>query len=308
MSAPQQDRVGCGEGRPARVLVLANFDKPAARELAQELEPWLAERVERVDVEPDIRAYCARRESWDHGRRRADRPDVAIVLGGDGALLGAVRAFAVQPVPTVGINLGRVGFLASTPASRWRDTLERVLAGACELEHRMRLEANWRLADGSGGHAVALNEVALQRSSQQGMLRATLHVDGLWVTDYRADGLILATPSGSTAYSLSAGGPILEPAVNGFAVTPICSYGLANRAIVLHGDAELQLTVDASSGVTTMGIDGQEFHPIREGDVLTLRRHPEPFPLHAMPGLDPYRRLRDRLGWGGGDVSRPPSG
>ena len=288
--------------RPERVLVLANSDKPAARMLAKELEPWLQSRVSRVDVEPDVRAYCRRREELTDEARRADRPDVVIVLGGDGALLGAVRAFAVQPVPTVGINLGRVGFLASTPASRWRDTLERVLAGECELERRMRLLAQWTSADGEEGHAVALNEVALHRSSQQGMLCATLSVDGTWVTDYRADGLIVATPSGSTAYSLSAGGPILEPAVNGFAVTPICSYGLANRPIVLHGDAELTLTVDVASGMTTVGIDGQDFRSMGAGDVLRLRRHPVPFPLFAMPGLDPYRRLRDRLGWGGGDV------
>jgi len=282
-----------------RALILANFEKAAVRELAAELEPWLTERVDEVRLEGDIRGFSAELESLTVAERAALRPDLVVVLGGDGALLGAVRAFADEPVPTLGINLGHVGFLASTPATRWRDTLERVLAGEGVTEERARLEVEWGAEEDRGARAMALNDVVLQRGSHQGMVRASLWVDGVWVTNYRADGLIVATPSGSTAYSLSAGGPILEPNVDALVVTPICSQGLSNRSIVLDAKGELEVRVEGASGLVTLAIDGQAFHTLQRGDRVRLRRHPKPSRLLALPGLDPYRRLRDRLGWGG---------
>jgi len=286
-----------------RALILANYEKAAVRELAAELEPWLRERVASVGFEPDIRAFSADREALSPALRAQQRPDLVVVLGGDGALLGAVRSFAEDPVPTLGINLGQVGFLASTPASRWRPTLESALEGRCDVEHRTRLAAAWLSDRGEERRSVALNDVTVQRGSHQGMVRASLAVDGVWVTNYRADGVIVATPSGSTAYSLSAGGPILEPSVDGLVVTPICSQGLSNRPIVLHAGGTLSLTVNTSSGITTLAIDGQAFFSLRQGDTVTLRRHAVSYPLLVMPELDPYRRLRNRLGWG----AEPPS-
>ncbi len=281
----------------ARVLVLANFEKPEVRELAAELEPWLAARVDSVRLEADIRAFCEERES--SSRKQRESYDLVVVLGGDGAILGAVRAFAASPVPTLGINLGRVGFLASIPAKRWRDTLESALEGAGVLEHRGRLLARWRRAEDVEKKAVALNDVVLLRGAAHGMLTLALRVGSTWVTDFRADGAAVATPSGSTAYSLSAGGPILEPSVDALVVTPICSQGLSNRPIVLPGTEEISLEVVASGGETTMAVDGQTYHALEKGDVVRLSRHPVPYPLFALPGLDPYRRLRERLGWGG---------
>ncbi len=279
-------------------LVLANYEKQAVRELAAELEPWLQERVKRLRVEHDIRAFTAERVQQSPERRAEERPDLIVVLGGDGALLGAVRAFADDPVPTLGINFGRVGFLASTPASRWRTTLESALEGRCDVEGRMRLQARWTDEGGQVRESVALNEVVLQRGSHQGMLRTTLSVDGVWVTNYRSDGVIVATPSGSTAYSLSAGGPILAPMVEGLVVTPLSSQGLSNRPIVLHADGELELRVVGSSGLTTLAVDGQAYFGLHQGRNVRLTRHPVDYPLLAMTDLDPYRRLRNRLGWG----------
>lgn len=281
-----------------RVSILANFDKAEVRELASGLHPWLERRVRDVTIEEDILAFCTARDRASPEEKALDRPDLVVVLGGDGALLGAVRAFAEDPVPTLGINLGRVGFLASTPASRWRETLEGVLAGEGVVEPRMRLQAEWAGERGSV-RVVALNEVTLQRSVHQGMLTAGLSVGEDWVTNYRADGVIVATPSGSTGYSLSAGGPVLDPAVDALVVTPICSQGLSNRPIVLRADRELSLTLASSAGITTLAVDGQAYHPLSRGQTVTLRRHPRPYPLLAMPGLDPYRRLRERLGWRG---------
>ena len=305
-------RGGAG-ARPARALILASVDKPAVREFAAGFEPWLAARVDHVRTITNVREYCAGRERWNAEQRQQDRPDLLVVLGGDGALLGAVRAFSEDPVPTLGIHLGRVGFLASTPSSRWEETVEAVLAGDGVLEPRMRLQAAVRTGASAervtSEERVALNEVVLQRGAHQGMLELALFVGDTWVTNYRADGVIVATPSGSTAYSLSAGGPILEPSVEGIVVTPICSQGLSNRPIVLSASDEPRLEVVATGGITTLAVDGQSFHSLHEGDALRLRRHPVPYPLYAMRGLDPYRRLRERLGWRGSvEPLSPPNG
>ena len=291
--------------RVQRVLVLADGRKQSAQALCERLVPWLEERVPHVHRISDPQAFAA--EGLDGETAGGmERPDLVVVLGGDGALLGAARALADDPVPTLGINLGRVGFLASTPASRWEETLEGVLQGQGVLERRMRLRATWE-CEGSCGEAIVLNEVCVQRSSQQGMLGVSLSVGGIWVTEYRADGVIVASPSGSTAYSLSAGGPILEPSVFGVVITPISPQGLSTRPLVVHADQELILSHNGSSGTAMLALDGQCFHPLEEGTIVRVRRHETPFLMYAMPGLDPYRRLRNRLGWGG-DVPRLPEG
>ena len=284
--------------RIASVLVLANAEKPGAEKLIGELEPWLRARLERVDVCTDVRHFHEERAAALSAGHPVVRPDLVVVLGGDGAILGAVHAFAEAPVPTLGINLGQVGFLAATPAAAWREALAACLAGEAVEELRVRLGAEWR-AEGKLLRALALNEVTLQRSSQGGMIQAALWAGEDWVTNYRADGVIVATPSGSTAYSLSAGGPILETSLEAIVVTPICPQGLSNRPLVLPSALELKLQVLASSGHPTLAIDGHDFHRLAEGDTVRLRRHPVPVPLLWMRGMDPYRRLRERLGWRG---------
>src|SRR5262245_21020769 len=280
------------------VVVLANFEKPGARRLISELEPWLRARVETVDVRPDVRAFAQECQRASSKGRALRRPDLLVVLGGDGAILDAVRAFAEHPVPTLGINLGHIGFLASTPGEAWREALENCLAGEAVVEQRMRLEAEWE-SEGKTLRASALNEFTLQRSSHQGMIQAAVWAGPDWVTNYRADGVIVATPSGSTAYSLSAGGPILETSLEALVVTPICPQGLSNRPLVLPSSVELRLSVVASSGHPTLAVDGHDYHPLSEGGTVRLRKHPVPAPLLWMRGMDPYRRLRERLGWAG---------
>jgi NAD+ kinase len=295
-----------GGGAVRRVLVVADLEKQGVREFRQQLMDWLGSRVEHVELEGDLRAFLRRREAEGFEIVRSSRPDLVVVLGGDGAILAAVRAFANDPVPTLGINFGRVGFLASTPVGDWQEVLSGVLAGKGVLEPRMRLTARMRTHDGDDVEAIALNDVVVQRAVTQGMLTAALRIDGEWVTDYRADGLIVATPSGSTAHSLSAGGPILIPSMFGLVITPICPQGLAHRPLVLHSDAKVELTVSSSGGLTTLVVDGQGYAPMRQGDTVYIERHPTTYPLLGSAKLDPYRRLRERLGWSG-TVSPLPS-
>lgn len=285
-------------GSVKRVLVAADMAKDGVRECIRELIPWLEERVAEVELVRDVSAFVVQRASMSKAQAAQGAPDLVVVLGGDGAILGAVRAFAENPRPTIGINFGRVGFLASTPASDWREALSGVLSGEGVVEPRMRLEADVVTEAGAPTRAVALNEVLVTRGSAAGMLALSMNVDGDWVADYRADGLIVATPSGSTAHSLSAGGPILFPSMLGMIVTPVCPQGLSYRPIVLHPDSQVELRrLEPGDGDLQLAVDGQAFHPVRSGDVVRIRRHATLLPLIAWAKLDPYRRLRDRLGW-----------
>ncbi len=223
-----------------------------------------------------------------------------VVLGGDGTILAVVRALAQAPVPTIGINLGRVGFLAPVEAQHWEAGLAEVFEGRALLDPRMRLSAELVGSRASERRElVALNDVVLSRGAAQGLATFALDIGGAWVSDYRADGLILATPSGSTAHSLAAGGPILAPDMGGIVVTPICPHTLSHRPLVLHPDSEIVLRVREVGGLVTLAVDGQGFYPLVQGDAVHVTRHREPFPLLTRPGLDPWKRLRDRLGWRG---------
>jgi NAD+ kinase len=287
---------GGKESAIGRVLVLADGEKREVRELVPEIVPWLSERVREVRVERDVRAFPKARQAADPGE---PRPDLVVVLGGDGAILSAVRAYAATPVPTLGINFGHVGFLASTESSHWRDALGEILEGRAVVEPRMRIEAELDSQSGERVRAVALNDVVVTRGAYQGMLSFALQVGEDWLTNYRADGLIVASPSGSTAYSLAAGGPVLAPQMEALVVTPICPQALSHRPIVLHADSVLRLVLTRASGLTTLVVDGQGFYTMRVGDSVVLRRHAVAYPLLARPGFDPYKRLRDRLGWRG---------
>ncbi|MEM7023020.1 MAG: NAD(+)/NADH kinase [Pseudomonadota bacterium] len=292
-----------------RVLVLADASKPAVGGLLPELERWLGDRCEEVLIERDVRSFSVARE-----RGKAPelaRPDLVVVLGGDGSVLSAVRAFADDPVPTLGVNFGGVGYLAPVDAAHWREGLAEVLAGQGLVEPRMRLEARLVPANGEPSRRlVALNEFVLARGATQGMLRVDLRVAGHWASDYRADGLILATPSGSTAYSLAAGGPVLAPSMSGIVVTPVCPFALAHRPVVLNPDHELTVAVTSATGLVTLAVDGHGYHPVETGDMVVVKRHPASYPLLARPTSDPWRRLRDRLGWRGSMPVQgtPPAG
>jgi len=281
--------------RIERVLVLADCRKDAVQAFLPELEAWLAERPLEVEVERDILGY-ARRSGRGTEPAGMSNAQLAVVLGGDGAILGAARAFSQRPIPILGVNFGYLGFLSSTPHPRCFEVLESALRGECPVEPRMRLVAEL----GNGATAVALNDVVLQRGSHQGLLTASMSLGEEWVTNYRGDGVVVATPSGSTAYSLAAGGPVMAPSMLGIVVTPLPSQGLSNRPIVLHPDSELTLTVTDAAGITTLVIDGQGFFPLEPGSSVRICRHPEPYPVLAMADLDPYRRLRERLGWSAG--------
>ncbi len=286
-----------------RILVLADGSKAAVAEALPEIVRWLEERVEFVELERELSTFCERHAA-ELGGFTGSRPDLVVVLGGDGSVLSAVRMLAEDPIPMIGVNFGQVGFLAPVEAAHWESALTAVLAGEALVERRMMLETEVTTAASSPGpsRAVALNDFVLSRGSTHGLVTIRLTVGDDVVGDYRADGLIFATPSGSTAYSLAAGGPILAPSMGAIAVTPIAAHSLANRPLVLHPDEVLRADVLRAYGEVTLAVDGHAFHGLQEGDHLTIERHPNSYPLLAPPGSGPWRRLRERLGWSGSFV------
>lgn len=252
---------------------------------------YLTGRGVQVKLVEDARAYCTELEMA--GTNPSAQPDLCVVLGGDGTVLATARAFAEGPVPILGINFGRVGYLAAVQAHQWESGIEDVLLGRATVEPRMRLS----LTMPDGKRFLALNDVVFSRQSAGSMVGLQLEADGVRVSDYHADGLIFASPSGSTAYSLGAGGPILAPSMQAVVVTPISAHALGHRPLVMRPDALLRVSVLTGQEAAAVSVDGQNAQNLRLGQTALIERHPVAYPLLAPRGMDPWRRLRDRLGW-----------
>lgn len=225
-------------------------------------------------------------------------PDIAVVLGGDGAILRACRQFDRRQFPLLGVNLGRLGFLADLSPEEFCEQFPRLQARRYAIVEHVMFECTVRFIDGRTETHLGLNEV-LVSSTTLCMMDVDLYVEGEHVTTYSGDGLILATPVGSTAHSLSAGGPILRQDLPAFVVTPICPHTLTNRPLVDSADCEFRLRFPrAPSGVTGV-IDGQIRFPLGEGDEVVVRRAKETFKLVKIPGHSYYAMLHRKLGWGG---------
>ena len=272
-----------------RIFVVGDGTKPGASEAAARIVERLRDRVEVVGVDLEAAVPLDRIAA-----------DLVVVLGGDGSILQAVRRLGARDVPVLGVNLGRLGFLAAVHARELDEALEQlVVRGAAVLSHRMRLEATARLTDGTNvGPFVGLNDVAVERWDPRS-LSIDLRVDGLSATTYRGDGVIVATPTGSTAHSLAAGGPIVEPQLEALVVSPMCAHSFANRPLVLRADQVLDLRVGPGSRSPGMSVDGQDFVKLEEGAVVTVRRSPRRATLVFPADRTFYDILRTRLHWAG---------
>ena len=226
--------------------------------------------------------------------------DIAIVVGGDGTMLGIARHLARYGVPMVGINQGRLGFITDVPVAAMERTLQAVLSGDYEEEHRAMLEGRVLRGGESIFEALAMNDVVI-RSGATAMVELRVEVDGLFVANFRADGLILASPTGSTAYALSAGGPILHPGVAGWLLVPIASHMLSNRPIVLPDSGEVSVRV-VSGRETSVNFDMQSLASLLHGDCINVRRSAHRVRFLHPPGWSYYATLRHKLHWNEGAV------
>ena len=222
--------------------------------------------------------------------------DLAVVIGGDGTMLGFARDMARHGIPLVGINQGRLGFITDIPIERWRESLAPVLAGDYEVEPRAMLEGGvWR--DGESIFSgLALNDVVVSRGGTSGMVELKVNVGDQFVANMRADGLIVASPTGSTAYALSAGGPILHPSIAGWLIVPIAPHTLSNRPIVLPDLGEVRMEIVAGRDAS-VNFDMQSLASLLHGDTITVRRSQHQVRFLHPKGWSYYATLRRKLRW-----------
>jgi NAD+ kinase len=222
--------------------------------------------------------------------------DLAIVVGGDGTMLGFAREMARFGVPLVGINQGRLGFITDLSIEKFRETLAPILAGDYEIEQRPMLEGTvWR-DDQSIFEGLALNDVVVSRGATASMVELRIDIGDEFVANMRADGIIVATPTGSTAYSLSAGGPILHPSIAGWLLVPIASHTLSNRPIVLPDTGEVSMEIVAGRDAS-VNFDMQSLASLLHGDRITVRRSAHRVSFLHPTGWSYYATLRRKLRW-----------
>ena len=279
-----------------RIAVIAKPDNVGhLRSTLQRLQRVLARR--RLEMLPDPRAAAL----LDLGQgipieRLTGSCDLAIVVGGDGTLLSAARQFADHQVPLLGVNLGRLGFLVDISPDDLNSCLGAVLDGEFDEDRRFLLSATV----GDQAPQLAFNDVVLHKWNIARMIEFETWIDGHFVYTQRSDGLIISTPTGSTAYALSGGGPLLTPALDVIALVPICPHTLSNRPIVVHADSEIEVSVCGHTDPNDVRItcDGADDLTMKNGDKLRIRRHSNPIRLLHPVGHDHFDVLRAKLGWG----------
>lgn len=279
--------------RIPRVLLLGYGERPAVRQQAERLRPVIEKHAEVVafDLEfaQDLSAVSA---------------DMAIVLGGDGSILRAANQMGRQQVPVIGVNLGKLGFLADLSADEFLERFPEICAGKFRVVQHLMLRCQL-LRDGQVVHdEVGLNEVAILAGPPFSMLNVDLYVDAELATTYSCDGLIISTPVGSTAHNLSAGGPILRKTMQAFAISPISPHTLTVRPVVDSADHVYEAVVQHPNETTSVVVDGRTIWRLTSRDRVRVVRAESTFQLIEVQGRSYYRTLREKLGWGGDMLGR----
>ena len=270
----------------------AGIEEPVERILA-----FLQEAGYRVVFEADTAAYLAMPaiEAMDVNAI-GEQADLVIVMGGDGTMLGIARQLAKYDVALIGINLGRLGFITDIPVERMLPALGEILQGKATAEKRSLLEGRV-MRDGQMMFCgVAVNDVVVARGSGAGMAELRVTVDGQFMYNQRSDGLIVSTPTGSTAYALSAGGPLLHPSLQGIVLVPIAPHALSNRPIAVPDTSEIVVTIVSGRDIS-VNFDMQTFASLQHGDEIVISRSPNTITFLHPEGWSYYNTLREKLHW-----------
>ena len=277
--------------------IVGKYQARGIRPLLEEVAHFLLSQGLEVSFEKDtaLATGVASFDALTHSEL-GQRCDLAVVVGGDGTMLGIARELARWNLPLVGINQGRLGFITDIPQDQYRDALAPMLAGDFEEEHRTMLEGGvWR--DGERiFEGLSMNDVVVSRGATASMVELRVDVDDDFVANLRADGLIVASPTGSTAYALSAGGPILHPGIAGWVLVPIASHTLSNRPIVLPDHGEVRITVVAGRDASA-NFDMQSLASLLHGDQVRVRRSAFKVRFLHPRGWSYYATLRRKLRW-----------
>jgi NAD+ kinase len=279
------------------VGIFSKPDVPAASELVPKLIAWLAARGIRTRCDEETAMYAGGGEAYP----RPEVPegcDLVIVLGGDGTLLSAARAISGREIPLFPVNLGGLGFLTAITIDEVFPELERAFRGEHRVGKRKMLEVELLRGDETVAHYEALNDAVITKASLARMIDLDAYVDHMFVCAYKVDGLIVSTPTGSTAYSLSAGGPIIFPSVAAFCLTPICPHMLTNRPVIVPESSIIRVVSFAVDGAAFLTIDGQVGEPLMKGDQIVCRTSVYAIHLVRPPRMMFFDVLRAKLKWG----------
>ncbi|MEE9211538.1 MAG: NAD(+)/NADH kinase [Phycisphaeraceae bacterium] len=308
MSAAESTTISKAD-RP-RLLILANRKKKLVRQALVDLRPWWDQRAE-VVAELDLAALT------DEAVAAVPEVDLAIVLGGDGTMLACARHLLDRGVPMLGVNFGKLGFLAEFNMDDLQRHWQQIVSDGCRTTRRLmmvvRVVASTAADRGAGesegalSESVAMNDVVITAGPPYRIIELELAIDPAVTrtnaTTFSGDGVIISTPSGSTAYNMAAGGPIVSPEVDALCITPICPHSLAFRPIVVKATSELCLHVKEANKGTTLVIDGQVPIPLAAGQQVVIRRHPKSLQLIHNPELNYWKMLAKKMHW----AARPRS-
>ena len=275
-----------------RILIVGPAGLAGVDDEARRVEALLAARGHQT------RCLLAARETWGGGPFPGDA-DLVVVLGGDGSILRTARWMGYDQVPVLGVNLGALGFLADFSRQEVEQALDEIAAGRFRLVEHLLLECEVLRGGRALQRELGLNEVAILAGPPFSMIEIQLHVDGELATTYRADGLILSTPVGSTAYNLSAGGPIVRKDLDAFVFTPLNPHTLTNRTVIDSASRTYELSVPQPNAGSACMVDGRVITALAAGDSIRIRRAAPRFALVETQNHGYYRTLREKLAWGG---------
>lgn len=280
-----------------RVGIVVKPGQEEALRTAGELSLWLADRGLTVVSEPRRAPRADAAEDARDAEIR-DKSDLIIVLGGDGTIISAARLVGNTEIPVLGLNYGGLGYLTEFRIEEMYSAMEAIIAGDYVTDPRVMLDVElWR-----GSHKVAggrvLNDAVINKAVLARIINIEVRLNGLYVNTFRADGLIVGTPTGSTAYNLSAGGPLIYPSANAVVITPICPFTLTNRPIVVPDDAEIEVTLGADSDGVMLTLDGQVGHEMQVADRVLMRKSETKFHMIRPSNRNYFDVLRNKLKWG----------
>ena len=282
--------------RVSKVIIVINPAKAHARKTAATLRTLLKKH----QVTQEWRDAFAPGQvpfSQLNDLRQADA-DLIIACGGDGTLLQAAHRARGSGVPILGINIGYLGFITSVPGGKVRSAMHRILEADYVISRRTALDVEVE-SDNRRERGWALNDVVIARGQNPHLIALNAHIGRRPLTRYRCDGLIVSTPTGSTAYSLAAGGPIVSPECNVLTVTPICPHALTNRPVVIDCTEEIELRLARGSGSGTVQVDGMDISEVANGGVIRVGTSPDSVPIAFLPEMNYYDVLAEKLGWSG---------
>lgn len=283
-----------------RIAILTKPRSERAAAKAAEVHAWLGARGHELVVDSET-AELADLPGGTVREELGAGADLAVVLGGDGTLLLGARVFSPHGVPIFGVNMGRLGFLTDTGPDRLFEVLGQVLAGEHTVEERLMLSAEVIRPDGTVlGPFEAFNDIVVNKGALAQVIRLETRVDGYFVSSYLADGIIVSTPTGSTAYGLAVGGPIIVPTTQVFLVAPICPHMLMNRPLVIPASSTVDVRLSEARGDVYLTLDGQEGFPLKPGDRIRAGRAPHQARLVKVVSQDFFSILHTKMGWSRG--------